>query len=132
MSRERRIQERFSLNLKARISCQFFDEAPTDSIETVAANISAGGAFLQTRQTLPLSSKVQIEFILSFEDLKRLKFILSMSTLLSTSGKDVWVKASGIVIRQEDHGVAVIFDQNYQLTPMLPGNESKFPTSHKP
>lgn len=132
MPSERRTQERFFLNLKAKVSYQFFDEASTDHIETLAANISAGGAFLQTQRTLPLSSKVTVEFLLSFDNLKKLKFILSMSTLMSMSGKEFWVKATGIVIRQEDHGVAVIFDQNYQVSPMLPVNESELDAPHKP
>lgn len=131
MPSERRTQERFFFNLKARISYQFFDEATTKAIETVAANISAGGAFLQTQRPLPLSGKVQVEFLLSGEDLKKLKFILSMSTLLSMSGNNAWVKATGIVIRRENHGVAVIFDQNYQLTPMHPVSESEQVPLHK-
>lgn len=120
MSSERRIQERFSLDLQAKISYRFTDDDPQDYIETVAANMSSGGAFLQTGKPLPLASKVKVEFLLSIEHLKKLKFILSMETLRLVSGEQVWVKATGVVIRQEPKGVAVIFDQNYQLTPMKP------------
>lgn len=123
MPNERRLQERFFLNLKARISYRFIDEASSEAIETVAANISSGGAFLKTTQPLPLSSKVQIEFFLSFDELKKLKFILPVETLKSITGSQVWVKTNGIVIRSESSGVAVIFDQNYQISPMLPAND---------
>lgn len=121
MTDERRIQQRFFLNMQAKISSSFLDPASADSLETVAANISSGGAFLQIDTQLPLASKVKVEFLLSIDDLKKLKFILSVDTLRKFSGQQqVWVEATGIVIRQEENGVAVIFDQNYQLTPMRP------------
>lgn len=125
MANERRQQERFNLELQARISYSFVREFSDEAIETVAANISSGGAFLATGSPLPLSSKVQIEFLLGLEDLKKLKFILPLSVLKSFSGDKVWVKATGVVIRQEEGGVAVIFNQNYQVTPLLPVNDQK-------
>lgn len=120
MSQERREQERFFLNLQARVTSRFTDDAATDSIEMLAANISAGGAFLRTERPMPMASRVQVEFLLSFEDLKKLKFILSVQTLKQLTSQQVWVKATGVVIRQEEGGVGVIFDQNYQFSPMQP------------
>lgn len=120
MSSEQRKQERFFLNLQARISSRFTDDTPAEYHETVAANISAGGAFLQTAQPFPMASKVQVEFQVTYEDLKKLKFILSFETLRKLTGRHIWVQATGVIIRQEKNGVAVIFDQNYQLTPMQP------------
>jgi hypothetical protein len=118
MSQERREQERLFLDLQARVTSRFTDDTATDFIETLAANISAGGAFLRTERPLPMASKVQVEFLLSFENLKKLKFILSVQTLKQLTGRQVKVRATGVVIRQEEGGVAIIFDQNYQLTPM--------------
>lgn len=123
MPNERRLQERFFLNLKARISYSFIDEASNQAIETVAANISSGGAFLETVRPLPLSSKVQVEFLVSLDELKKLKFILPMQTLKSLKSDQVWIKTTGIVIRSDEHGVAVIFDQNYQISPLLPAGD---------
>lgn len=121
MSSERRIQERFSLDLQAKISYRFTDDDPEDFIETVAANMSSGGSFLQTDKDIPLASKVKVEFLLSINDLKKLKFILSVETLRSITSDQVWVQATGVVIRSvPGSGVAVIFDKNYQLTPMTP------------
>jgi c-di-GMP-binding flagellar brake protein YcgR len=122
MADERRLQQRFSLNLQAKISFSFADPGAAEYTETVAADISSGGAFLSTEQKLPLASRVKVEFLLSLEDLKKLKFILSVDTLrtLSDRQQPVWVQATGVVIRQQQEGVAVIFDQNYQLTPMQP------------
>lgn len=87
-------------------------------IDTVAANISSGGAFVETAHKFPMAAKVKIEFYLSFDDLKRLRFILSMESLKQLIGKNIWVSANGIVIRQEEGGVDIIFDTDYQLTPM--------------
>lgn len=125
MSKERRLQERFFLDIKARITYRFVNESSKVALETVAANISSGGAFFKTEHDLPLSSKVFMEFQLSLEDLKKLKFILPMESLRTISGGKVTVCATGVVIRRQEDGIAVIFEQNYQLKPMSPLNTSQ-------
>jgi c-di-GMP-binding flagellar brake protein YcgR len=119
MSIERREQKRFFLNLQARISAELKD-SPSPLIETVTANISAGGAFLATDHSFPIASKVRMEFLVTYEDLKKLRFILSYESLKKLADNKVWITATGIVIRRETHGVAVIFETNYQLTPLRP------------
>jgi c-di-GMP-binding flagellar brake protein YcgR len=119
MSTERREQERFFLNLQARISAERKDSL-SPLIETVAANISAGGAFLTTDHIFPIASKVRMEFLVTYDDLKKLRFILSYESLKKLSDNKVWINATGIVIRREAQGVAVIFETNYQLTPLKP------------
>jgi len=84
----------------------------------VIANLSGGGAFLQTRQQLPLATKVGLEFQVSIADVKRLKLLLSIDALRNLRQERVLVRATGVVIRQEEDGVGVIFDANYQFTPM--------------
>lgn len=119
MSIERRKQERFSLNIQAKISApgkQY--SAPV--IETVTANVSAGGAFLETSHHFPIASRVGMEFLVTYDDLKKLRFILSIESLKKLADNKVWVNATGIVIRQERTGIAVIFESNYQLTPLKP------------
>ncbi len=118
MSQEKRQQERFTLNLQARVTSRHTSEAPV--VETVAANISAGGAFLKTSHPFPMAAKVGIEFYLSVEDLEKLKFILSVESMRQLTSQNIWVKATGIVIRQETDGIAVIFDTDYQLHPLGP------------
>jgi len=122
MVNERREQERFSLNLNAKVSYRNSSKE-SSVIEMTAADISSGGAFLKTKHPFPMASKIQIEFNLAYEDLKKLKFILSMETLKQLSGKKIWISATGIVIRQEKNGVAIIFDTDYQLTPMKMSRE---------
>ncbi len=117
MTIERREQQRFSLNLQAKISYRHTEDQST-VIDTVAANISSGGAFLQIDHEFPMAAKVKIEFYVSLADLKRLRFILSMESLRRLADQNFWVVANGIVIRKEAGGVGIIFDTDYQLTPM--------------
>lgn len=115
--RERRNQERFSLQLKTKIMAES-GTGITPLFELVTADISAGGAFIATSRPLPIASKVRMEFFLSLEELARLRFILAQESLKVWTGDRAWVMATGVVIRVEARGVAVIFDQNYQVTPM--------------
>lgn len=117
-SHDRRIQKRFSLDIQAKLSADKSSSGKMISEETMATNISAGGAFVVTQHRIPLASKVYLEFLVDYEQLKKLRFILSLESLKSFTGKKIWVKATGIVIRQEDRGLGIIFDQDYQLSPM--------------
>lgn len=116
MSIDKRQQERFSLNLQAKIS--YGEDGSSQKINTMAANISPGGAFLSTDLDIPMAEKVKIEFYLDIDDLKKLKFILSMEALKQLTDRKIWVTTTGIVIRKEGKGVGIIFDTDYQLTPM--------------
>ena len=119
-SQERRQQQRFSLDLQVKISAETKSGEVLFHEETVAANISSGGAFILTDHKLPLAGTVQLEFFLDFEDLEKLRFILSVAGLRACEGKRVWVKATGVVIRTEEKGVGIIFDTDYQISPMQP------------
>ncbi len=123
MSINKRQQERFSLNLQAKISHNSNESGR--QIDTMAANISPGGAFLTTDADIPMAGKVKIEFYLDIDDLKKLKFILSMEALQQLTGRKVWVTATGVVIRKEEKGVGIIFDTDYQLTPMKSASVAK-------
>jgi hypothetical protein len=123
MPQEKREQERFTLNLHARISYRHSEEK-SPVIETVAANIAAGGAFLKTAHPFPMAAKILVEFFLSVDDLKKLRFILSLESLKQVIGRNLWVRASGIVIRRETDGIGIIFDTDYQLTPIHPSVSS--------
>jgi PilZ domain len=130
--KERRIHERFSLNLQVKISATNEVGEIVFSEETSAENISAGGAFIVTDRKLPLAGTVELEFLLAFEDLEKLRFILSVESLRACQGKHVRVKASGIVIRAEEKGVAVIFDTDYQIYPMQPSEEEPAGSTQSP
>jgi hypothetical protein len=114
---DQRLQQRFSMELPVRVLTG--TEADLNvQFEGVIANISSGGAFIATDDPLPVSSKVYLEFLISIQELKQLKFILSLETLRRFKGKPVWAKASGVIIRHERNGMAIIFDDDYQLSPL--------------
>jgi hypothetical protein len=118
-SKERRLQERFTLDLKAKLFSETDEEFVKE--ETIAANISSSGAFVYTKQKLTMASRVHLQFYLTLEDLRKLRFILSMESLRTCKGKEkIWVQATAVVIRIEENGVGLIFDTDYQLTPMKP------------
>ena len=114
---DQRLQKRFSMDLPVRVSIENGKEL-TVAFEGVIANISSGGAFISTPKPLPVSSRVHLEFLVSLDELKQLKFILSLETLRHFIGRAAWVKATGVIIRHEDNGMAIIFDDDYQLSPM--------------
>jgi hypothetical protein len=113
----RRDQERFSLRLQTKIMAES-RTGSTPLLEFVTADISAGGAFIATSHPLPIASKVRLEFFLSLDELSHLRFVLARESLKMWQGERAWVTATGVVIRVEDNGVAVIFDQNYQISPI--------------
>ncbi len=114
-----RKHKRFSLDLQVKIMAES-RTGVTPLLEFVTANISTGGAYLKTETPLPIASKVHLEFLLSLEDVQKLHFVLSLDSLRAYKDKRVWVKASGIVIRVDKKGMAIIFDENYQILPMEP------------
>ena len=115
--KERRLHERYSIQIQTKMTAETLS-GKTPMMEFLTADISAGGAFIKTDHPLPLVSKVRLEFLLSLENLQSLKFVLSLDTLKSWKGKRVWVSASGIVTRTADDGMGIMFDDNYQISPM--------------
>ncbi|MFH2121920.1 MAG: PilZ domain-containing protein [Pseudomonadota bacterium] len=114
---EKRTQERFPLRLQTKIMAESLTGS-TPLLEFVTADIGAGGAFIATSRPLPIASKVRLEFFLSLEELARLRFVVAKESLKVWQSERAWVTASGVVIRVEKDGVAIIFDQNYQISPI--------------
>lgn len=116
--RERRQQERFFFNAKVKLAASK-EALQNNQFESgIAANISAGGAFLKTTQHFALASHVVVKFQVTFQQLSQLHFILSTDSLRHCHESMIWIETSGIVIRVEKDGIGIIFDQDYQLTPM--------------
>jgi hypothetical protein len=114
---DRRDQERFTLKLQTKIMAES-RTGVTPLLEFVTADISAGGAFIETSRPLPIASRVRLEFFLSLDELAMLRFVLAKESLKIWENDRAWVTATGVVIRVEAGGVAVVFDQNYQLSPI--------------
>ena len=114
---ERRQHERFSIEIQVKMTAETLS-GKTPMMEFRTANISAGGALIETNEPLPLASKLRLEFLASLDNLQTLKFILSLETLKAWKGRRVWISASGIVVRHETGGMGIMFDENYQIHPM--------------
>ena len=91
---ERRKLERFDLRLPAKIESL---DREKEEHNLLTKNISAGGAFLETTNPLSEKSRVGIDFIVP---------------------TGVLVKVTGVVLRSEPMGIAIRFDNEYQLTPL--------------
>ena len=105
------------MDLPVRITEQF--PAHPDGLgEASISNISSGGIFITTPKPLPIASRVNLEILITFQDLKKLRVIVPLKALRRFQGKPVWIQASGVVIRHDAEGMAVIFDNDYQLSPI--------------
>jgi Tfp pilus assembly protein PilZ len=101
---EKRSMERFSLELKTRVSLRNKDR-DRKWISVLTSNICAGGTFLRTRQPFPVGARVNVEVVLPLREKK--------SWL-----KNSLIKISGMVIRSEEAGMALRFDDEYQILPL--------------
>jgi hypothetical protein len=91
---ERRKLERFGLRLPGKIEDLGRKKG---AYNLLTRDISAGGAFLETTDQFPENSHVRIDFVVP---------------------TGVLVKVTGAVLRSEPTGIAVRFDNEYQLTPL--------------
>ena len=102
--KENRKLERFDLDIPARLMVTTNDQKK-EVIETQTVNISAGGAFLQTEHSYPEGTRVQLDLVLPVEKIKEL------------IGMYGCVKVVGKIARSEAQGIAVIFDNKYEIMP---------------
>jgi hypothetical protein len=92
---KRRKLERFDLRLPAEIEGLGLGKGMHNSVLT--RNISAGGAFLETTKQLPENSRINVDMVVP---------------------TGVLLKITGAVLRSEPTGIAIRFDNKYQLTPL--------------
>ena len=102
---EKRKMERFTLQLMARVSVQGLDE-DKQVIEFLTKNISAGGAFIQTPGPLHVGTQLNIEVLLPIGEIKKVK------------GEMALIKVTGSVIRTDEKGMAISFDEDYRILPL--------------
>ena len=107
--KERRKLERFQLRLPAEI--EVVSRVPgleKEKLTLQTDNICSGGAFFHTPTPLPEGTQVKIDMLLNFH---RLKTIEKRRPL---------IKVKGNVLRSEAIGMAIQFDNGYEIT--LPPN----------
>lgn len=101
--KNKRQMERFDLELPASLIAAGIDQKAR---ELITSDVCAGGAFFETDQPLPLGTDVNIELILPLERLKKI-----------TANK-VRIKVTGAVIRVTDTGMAISFEEDFEIEPL--------------
>lgn len=102
---ELRKYERFNLEIPAKIEPINGDFGKEIS-HLITSNICAGGAFFNTDKPLPQSTKVKLEITLPLDNLKNVNGTSRVCVLIT-----------GKVIRSETGGMAIVFNEDYQLFP---------------
>ena len=98
---DRRTHERFPLALKVKI--EVLTSGKRRMFNALSRDVSAGGAFLLTREFIPEGTPVKLDLSLPN---KRLKEITGAQTL---------IKVQGSVVRSDPTGMAISFDTNYEI-----------------
>ena len=101
---DKRSLPRLKLELPASI-CKAGD-GESGTLELWTSDVSAGGAFFQTGQPLPVGTELEIDLILPLDELKKLE------------GKNAHITLSGEVVRANPKGMAVCFDKKYTIKPL--------------
>ncbi len=99
--KERRKYERFQLSVSARL--RTINPEDKQVFDLWTRNISAGGAFLDTKETFPKGTKVRLELAVLSEKIEELTNAQSL------------IEAEGKVVRSNPKGVAVHFDKGCQI-----------------
>lgn len=101
---EKRKMERFLLELP---TCLIVNNSnrKQETLELQTSNVCAGGAFLKTDEPLSIGTKVRVSMILSLKRLKKFR------------GEKSLVNILGSVIRTDDKGMVICFDEKYTISP---------------
>ena len=102
---EKRKVERFDLQLEAFVSLPG-EGSHTDMGNLVTRDISMNGVFLITDKPLPVGAKVNVDMILTLGGKKK------------QDSQQAWIKASGKILRSDNQGMAVGFDDKSRILPL--------------
>jgi hypothetical protein len=102
---EKRKVERFDLELEAFVSLPG-ETDPSDMGKLVTRDVSMNGVYLVTDAPLPVGSKVNVDMILTLGGRKK------------QNAQQAWIKASGKVLRTDNQGMAVSFDDQSRILPL--------------
>jgi hypothetical protein len=101
---EKRNTDRFSLELPTSLIV-YNGDRKQEPIKLKTNNVSGGGAFFKTSKLLSVGTKIDMKMIVSLERLKKFRKKKSL------------INISGSVIRTDDKGFAICFDENYTISP---------------
>ena len=102
---EKRKVQRFDLELEAFVSMPG-ETSQTDMGNLVTRDVSMSGVYLLTDSPLPVGSKVNVDMILTLGGRKK------------QNAQQAWIKASGKVLRTDNQGMAVSFDDQSRILPL--------------
>jgi len=103
---EKRKIERFNLNLPAWVSVT--SKGLQDQGRKLnSKNICAGGAYFNMDSPFSIGTKVNLEFL------------VSLKGATEDFNKESHIDVSGTVIRKDDRGMAVQFNNNYRIAPNI-------------
>jgi hypothetical protein len=103
---EKRKLERFDLQVPVKIEVVKRDREK-GMLDLLTSNICSGGAFLHTNQPLPKGTEVKIDLVLPIDKLRKIE----------KGVHQVYIKVKGTVQRTESAGMAISFDEDYQIGP---------------
>ena len=99
---EKRKVERFDLQLEAFVSLPG-EGSNSDMGNLVTRDISMNGVFLLTDTPLPVGAKVNVDMI------------LTLGGKIKQDAQQAWIKASGKILRTDNQGMAVGFDDRSRI-----------------
>ncbi|MFC1867044.1 PilZ domain-containing protein [Thermodesulfobacteriota bacterium] len=103
--------ERFDLEIPAKIKIPASGRED-EAFDLLTTDISSGGAFFHTSQPLPEGTDVKIDLVLPISKL--------MKSLEKAKGDSThtYIKISGTVLRAESKGMAICFNEDYEICPL--------------
>ena len=101
---EKRTMERFDLKLPGQI--RFIRDSNEETIDLLTSNVCSEGAFFSTEKPLPIDTRVNIDLVLPLNRLKK------------REGKRSLIKSSGKVVRTDQKGMAICFDEKCKISPL--------------
>ena len=101
---ERRKYERFDLRLPGKI--EVATSGKQEVLDLVTSNVSAGGAFFHTAEPIPEGEGVKVRLVVGSERIREM-----------TGGQGL-IKVKGTVVRCSPIGMAICFNEKYQIVPL--------------
>ena len=102
--KDKRKLERFDLEIPATLELLASDREQR-ILNLLTSNMCSGGAYFHTTQPLPEGTQVKIDLVLPLDRLRELK----------DDCKQAYIKVTGTVLRSESKGMAICFDEDYQI-----------------
>ena len=102
---EKRKLERFKLQLLSHITVRGKGK-DIKTIKLLTQDVSSGGAFFKTPDPLSVGTRVDLDLVIKIDRLKNI------------SGNSALVNLTGTIIRTHEEGMAICFDENFQISPL--------------